>query len=386
MSSRRLSVVAAVLALLLSACGGSDDEGSQSSPEDAAGVARTHADLVLASYDASISSATTMQKAIDAFLANPTAATLGTARKAWVTARDDYGPTEAFRFYGGPIDDPEDGPEGKINAWPMDEAYVDYVKGNPGAGIVNNTKGHPRITADVIVEANERGGETNISSGWHAIEFLLWGQDLDKDGPGSRPVSDYTSEPNAKRRATYLRLTTRQLLADLKSVRDQWATEGGDFRVEFLADPDRALRRILRGIGALNSGELAGERMAVALESSDQEDEHSRFSDNTNADVVNNIKGIRMVYLAEFSGVSGASPHELIAKQDPELAKRLRGQIDATLAKARAFPATFETMIAADERSAHSKALEDVVSALEQQGETLAAAAKALDVKVGFEV
>jgi len=162
--------------------------------------------------------------------------------------------------------------------------------------------------------------------------------------------------------------------------------QGGEFRTAFLADPDRALRRILRGIGALNSGELAGERMAVPFESKDQEDEHSCFSDNTNADVVNNIKGIRMVYLADFPGVSGASLHGLIAKQDPELANRLRSQIDATLAKARAFPATFETMIAAAEGSAQRKALEEVVTALEQQGDTLAAAAKALDVKVGFEV
>jgi len=165
MSSSRLLAVVVVLALpLLSACGGSDEEGSRTSSKDAAGVAATYADLVLASYDASIASTRTMQKAIDAFIANPSKATLSPARRAWLTARDDYTPTEAFRFYGGPIDDPEDGPEGKINAWPMDEAYVDYVKGNAKAGIVNDTKGYPSITTDVIVEANERGGETNISS------------------------------------------------------------------------------------------------------------------------------------------------------------------------------------------------------------------------------
>ena len=387
MSSSRLLVVAAVLAaVLLSACGGSDDEGSKVSREDAAGVAATYSDLVLASYDASIASTATMQKAIDAFIAKPSSATLAAARKAWLAARDDYIPTEAFRFYGGPIDDPDTGPEGKINAWPMDEAYVDYVKGSPKAGIVNDIKGYPKVTADVIVEANEQGGETNISSGWHAIEFLLWGQDESKTGPGDRPVSDYTSAPNAKRRGDYLRLTTSQLLTDLESVRDQWDAEGGEFRTAFLADPDRALRRIIRGIGALAAGELAGERMAVAFESKEQEDEHSCFSDNTNADVVNNIKGIRMVYLAEFPGISGASLHSLVEQQDPGLAKRLRAQIDATLAKAQAFPATFETMIAAADGSPENKAMEDVITDLEQHGETLAQAAKALGVKVGFEV
>ena len=151
-------------------------------------------------------------------------------------------------------------------------------------------------------------------------------------------------------------------------------------------DEGAEVRRILRGIGALNTGELAGERMAVALESAEQEDEHSCFSDNTNADVVNDLKGIRMVYLAEFPGVSGASLHSLIAKVDADVAKRLRSQMDATLAKAEGFPATFETMLAAAEGSAEHKALADEITAIEQQGDTLADAAKALKVKVGFEV
>lgn len=386
MSSSRLLVVAALLAaVLLSACGDSGEEGSAISRDDAAAVAATYADLVLASYDASIAGTKTMRTAIGELVATPTRATLEAAREAWLAAREDYVPTEAFRFYGGPIDDPESGPEGKINAWPMDEAYVDYVDGNPKAGIINDTRGHKTITADVIVEANEQGGETNISSGWHAIEFLLWGQDQSETGPGDRPASDYTSAPNARRRGEYLRLTTSRLLTDLQSVRDQWDREGGEFRTSFLADPDRALRRIMRGIGALTAGELAGDRMAVALESRDQEDEHSCFSDNTNADVVNDIKGIRMVYLGQLQGRSGPSLHSLVAQEDPDLAKRLRAQIDATLAKAQAFPATFETMIAAADGSAERAAMEDVITDLEAQGATFGEAARALGVKVGFE-
>ncbi len=383
---RKGALAVLVAGLLLGACGGSDDEGgSKPSRADAAAVATTYADLVLASYEASIASADALRVAIDTFLEKPSAARLATARKAWLDARDDYVVTEPFRFYGGPIDDPKVGPEGKINAWPMDEAYVDYVAGNPRAGIVNDTKAYPRLTADVIVEANERGGETNISSGWHAIEFLLWGQDRSPSGPGERPVSDYTSAPNADRRGDYLRLTSEQLLGDIEGVRDQWA-EGAPFRRAFLADPDRGLRRIFRGIGALAVGELAGERMAVAFESRDQEDEHSCFSDNTNADVVNDIKGIRMVYAGDFPGVSGPSLQSLIEGRDPERAGELRGEIDEALLKAQRFPATFETMIAAPDGSPEREAMEDVIDDLEDFGETLGEAAKQLDVKVGFAV
>ena len=366
-------------------CAGDDDDKS---PADRrAAVAEHYADIVHAAYGASIASAETMQQAIGRFLASPSQARLAAARRAWLSARDDYIVTEPFRFYGGPIDDPKTGREGLINAWPMDEVYVDYVRGAPRAGIVNDRRAYPKITADVIVEANEKGGETNISSGWHAIEFLLWGQDRSARGPGARPASDYTTAPNARRRATYLRLTTQRLLQDLRDVQAPWAPRGGAYRTAFLADPDRALTNILRGIGALNTHELAGERMAVALESTDQEDEHSCFSDNTNADVVNDLKGIRMVYMGELDGVGGgASLDALLRDSDPQLAAALRSKLSATLAAAQRLPAPFERMIAAPDGAPERAALVSLIDAIEGQGADLAEAAEALGVKVNFEL
>jgi putative iron-regulated protein len=370
-------------ALLASGCGEQEAAVSRS---DKQAVAENYANIVLASYDAAIDSASAMRHAIDAFLEAPSRERLTAARRAWLSARDDYIVTEPFRFYGGPIDDAKDGREGLINAWPLDEAYIDYVAGDRNAGIVNDRRGHPQITTAAIVEANERGGETNISSGWHAIEFLLWGQDSSENGPGDRPVSDYTTARNATRRATYLRLTIQRLLDDLRHVRDQWQTTGGRYRATFLADPDKALTSMLRGVGALNSGELAGDRTSVPYDSGDQEDEHSCFSDNTNADVVNDLRGIQMVYLGKSRGVSGASLQDLVRKADPKLDAKLGSQISATVAKAKAFPVTFERMIAAPAGSARHEALGEVIDGIEAQGSSLAAAAKALGVTVNFEV
>ncbi len=392
-------------ALMVVACGDDDDTsgttvaattepttgdttapGAMPSEADLLATATTYADLVSASYAASIASATELQSAIDAFLADPTDATLTAAKDAWLVARDDYGPTEAFRLYDGPIDNPDDGPEGKINAWPMDEAYVDYVEGDLEAGIINDPAGFPEITIDVLTAANEEGGESNISTGWHAIEFLLWGQDLSADGPGERPVTDYTTEANAARRGQYLQLLTELLLADLTSVADQWNVDGGAYRTEFLSDPAVAVQRLLRGIGALSAGELAGERMAVAYETKDQEDEHSCFSDNTNADVRNNVAGIRMVYLAEFPGIDGLSPSDLVAAVDPDLDAALRAQLDQSLALTDGFPATFETMIAAPESDPANAAFLAALVSIEDQGTMLAEAAAALGLEISLEL
>ncbi|HEU5151429.1 MAG TPA: imelysin family protein, partial [Iamia sp.] len=300
--------------------------------EQATEVATTYADVVFAAYDATVTAATDLHDAIDSFVEAPSEDGLQAAKDAWLAARDVYGPTEVFRFYDGPIDDPEDGPEGQINAWPLDEAYVDYVEDDPAAGLVADTAALPEITEDAIAGVNEEGGETNVSTGWHAIEFLLWGQDLSEDGPGARPVTDYTEDPNAERRGQYLSALAHLLIADLEGVRDQWAPDGGAYREEFLADPDQAVTNILRGMGALSAGELAGERMLVAYDTQDQEDEHSCFSDNTIADVVGNAKGIQLAYTAEYDGVEGTSLQSVVAEVLPDVDARLTESLDSTVA------------------------------------------------------
>ena len=378
-------------ALLLGACssdgeGGSDGStetteaaGGSVSTEDKEAVATHYADGVYASYQASIASATELQTALQTFVADPTDANLTAAKDQWLAARDDYAPTEAFRFYDGPIDDPEDGPEGQINAWPMDEAYVDYVEGDETAGIINNTTEFPEITEEVIVSANEEGGETNISTGWHAIEFLLWGQDLSETGPGARPVTDYTTSPTAERRATYLTLLGDLLVADLTAVADQWDPEGTDnYRTEWLADPDQAIADMFRGIGALTVGELSGERIAVAIETQDQEDEHSCFSDNTNADIHGDVLGTQWVYLGTYPGIDpGPGLDTLVEQVDPDTNAELIAQIEENLELTSSYTETFDQMIAGD-----TTLLEETVTGLEAQGELIATAADALGIDV----
>jgi putative iron-regulated protein len=356
------------------------------SAADTKAAAETYADLVVASYDASIASATAMQGAIDAFLADPNEATLATAKQAWLAARADYSPTEAFRFYNGPIDNADDGPEGQLNAWPMDEAYVDYVAGNPNSGIINDVDEYPTITTDVLVEANENGGEENVSTGWHAIEFLLWGQDRSTTGAGQRPVTDYTTGANAARRAEYLRLVTALLVDDLTAVRDEWDADTGSYREKFLKNPRRAISNALRGIGMLSAHELAGERMAVAYETKDQEDEHSCFSDNTNADVAGNIIGVQRVYLADFPGGAGTSISDLVAQVNPKLDAKLRSRLDESRRLSEGFAAPFDQLIRGSDAAAGRTALLAAITAIEDQGTSIANAGKALGVKVDLGV
>ena len=340
-------------------------------------------------YANSLASARIMDEAINAFLADPTPAALEAAKRAWLSARENYGPTEVFRFYGGPIDNEVDGPEGLINAWPMDEGYVDYVEGNPAAGIINMPDEYPEITADLIISLNEEGGEANVSTGWHAIEFLLWGQDLSPEGPGARPVEDYTTNPNADRRATYLRVTSQALLGNLQDMVDAWAPGQTNYRAEFVSKPaDDALVDIITGAGALSAGELAGERMNVAYSERSQEDEHSCFSDNTTRDIVGNAIGVQMVLTGNYGSVSGPGILDLFATQDEGLAERLRREAADSVHQASRIPAPFDRHLTDDvPDSAPGRAqVLRTIEALERQADTIVEGSSAFGFSINTSV
>ena len=308
----------------------------------------TNADIAFAGYSDALDTAMELQNAVDAFVGNPTEESFEDAKDAWRKAREAYQPTEVYRFRPGPIEDlmddgtleRDEGPEARINGWPLGEALVDYVAdglpdGDPGdqasveaAGLSfpMNLISDTRIDVgdkETIKEYVEFMDDRNVGTGYHAIEFLLWGQDLNggetmwtsprDHTAGQRPLSDYyqnamcTSGPNpaaaeiCMRRATYLQTATELLVDDLRAVVDAWdPSMSGSFYHTYVANPTEALARILESMARMAFGELAGERMNIALLDNSQEDEHSCFSDNTHRDILLNVIGVKYQFLGEY--------------------------------------------------------------------------------------
>jgi putative iron-regulated protein len=346
------------------------------------GVVSHYAALVSANYDDTLQAALELQKAVRAFTAAPSQARLDAARKAWLAAREFYGQTEAFRFYGGPIDD-EDGPEGRINAWPMDESYVDSVEGKPGSGFINDPKF--AITKDSLSDANEKDGEENIATGWHAIEFMLWGQDHNDDGPGDRAYTDFVDGklPNADRRRLYLNVVTDLLIDDLRFLAEAWAPKQKNYRAEFERGGVESLRKMIVGLGSLSRGELSGERMEVALNTQDQEDEHSCFSDNTHRDIVANATGIQNVWLGQYKRrngqlLQGPSLRALVAAKNKALADKTTAQIAQSVAAAERIPAPFDRAIL--DGSPGQPRVKQTIASLVEQSKLLVESASAIGI------
>lgn len=379
---KKLGWMALVAGALTSVgCGTEPLEESRARP-----VVERYAALVHENYTDAVEKARALRTAVDTFVADPTETKLTAARNAWLAARPSYGQSEAFRFYGGPIDDEDTGPEGRINAWPLDEAYIDGVAGAPGAGIINATTEYPTLSEELLISLNERDGETNIATGYHAIEFLLWGQDRSATGPGNRPASDFVTATNAARRRQYLKLATDLLVKDLESVQAQWAPGANNYGKQFTAqEPEEAVLQVLTGLGSLSGAELSGERMTVAYDNKDQEDEHSCFSDNTKADLLNNAIGIQNVYLGRYGTQDGKGLDELVAAVDAELDREMKQRLQASLDAIQAIPGPFDQAILGADNAEGRQKVKAAIEALRAQTDTLVDVATALGITLNLE-
>ncbi|MBU2944808.1 imelysin family protein [Shimia thalassica] len=341
-----------------------------------ADVLSNYADIAEAKYSDSLITAKTLQDAVNALIAAPSQETLDAAKAAWIESRVPYQQTEVYRFGNAIVDDWE----GKVNAWPLDEGLIDYVDSSYGgpsdenplnvANVIANPSFEisgktidassitPEFLAETLHEADEV--EANVATGYHAIEFLLWGQDLNgtNAGAGARPFTDYAmgdacTGGHCDRRAEYLRAATDLLVSDLEFMAAQWA-DGGEARATVTADETAGITAILTGMGSLSYGEQAGERMRLGLMLNDPEEEHDCFSDNTHNSHYYDGKGIQNVYLGSYTRidgteVSGASLSDLVSKIDTDLDAEMRAKLDATMTALGAMKAAADNGFAYDQ-------------------------------------
>ena len=362
-TSRKIlpTTLAAALAAMLMVSGctkqGSEDtqtetaQGTATSKTPAADQANvdrlllSYSDMAQAAYQDSLATAKLLQAAVNTYVDTPTQANLDAAKAAYKAARLPYSQTEVFRFDEGFVTANDkrtigsiDGWEGQVNAWPLDEALIDYVSDSyegeykEKANIVNSEsiavgsikQDTKNITPELLAEMNEIGGsEANVTTGYHAIEFLLWGQDTNGvgEGAGNRPVSDYvttegkctsgetvnTDASTCTRRGQYLKAAAQLLVDDLTAMVAQWQPESEHtLRSDIMARKNsNALRQIMYQMGSLALGELASQRMQVAFVTGSTEDEHECFSDLTHLSYANNARGIQNIFNGSYKTVAG---------------------------------------------------------------------------------
>ena len=429
-----LSVVTAI-ALCANAASNTEHVNSQKSTLAKVNpILDAYANIALANYGDTLKDAKSLKTAIDTFAKDPSEENLENTKKAWLKARESYGQTEAFRLSNGPID-AEDGwiaetygsLEGQINAWPLDENMIDYTidaKGEKTSGNIIDTEGSfnpggeestavdvTNITVDAIASLNENGGDANVASGYHAIEFLLWGQDQDysnflKDAitngalqAGNRPLSDFTSDKNAKRRLAYLQVASEKIINDLELVSSAWEKNVDGTKGLYQAalknqlkgenaskniDSKEALKQIIAGLGVFIKSELANERIAVAVLTPSEEDEHSCFSDNTHRDITNNYLGFKNILTATYDGKKYGK--SLLDALDKETKTRIEKQMASIEAKIKSINEVTNTKEHFDyqirDESPQSKVIVKLKNELRKLGDEMVNVAAANKIKL----
>ncbi|AZZ37265.1 hypothetical protein CIK05_10855 [Bdellovibrio sp. qaytius] len=319
---------------------------------------------VLKNYELVLSSNQDLLSKARELVKHPTEENLQAAKQAWKAARIAYSPTESFRFYGGPIDAADSGPEGLLNAWPIDEQYIDYIKENNNSGFVNNKKILPTITKQSLIDLNEKDGERNVSTGYHAIEFLLWGQDFSTKNSGERTTKDYSGVGDIEKRRGQTLIALCELLVDhSNSLVKAWQPDSTYVQAWNKEPAQEILRRILVGITSLSADEMAGERITVAFEKNDPEHEQDCFSDFSIEDLKANQNGIVSLY--NESGLK-----ELFEKADKVQAQKLSKEFDAVTVGLSKVTGSMDSAIL-DKKSKDRKHLMNVVLHLQKQAQII---------------
>ena len=379
-------------------------------------VIKNYADIALAGYEDSLTTAKALSSTIDALIAKPGADTLAAAKTAWIEARRPYQQTEVYRFGNAIVDEWE----GKVNAWPLDEGLIDYVDTSYGTesdenpfyvvNIIANKKlsaggkeiDASKITPDLLESLQEVGGiEANVATGYHAIEFLLWGQDLNgtSAGAGKRSHTDFDTanctNGNCDRRAEYLKAATSLLLKDLEEMVANWKADGKARKTLTDGKPEDGLKTILTGMGSLSYGELAGERMKLGLLLHDPEEEHDCFADNTHESHYYDAVGIQNVYFGTYkrvdgTTVKGASISELIKAKSAEVDSAVKAGLNATYEKMSALKKRAETTERYDQMIGENNAegnavVQAAIDALVAQTRSIEKAVATLGLKIEVE-
>ena len=310
-----------------------------------------------------------------------------------------------------------------MNAWPLDEGLIDYVAGSYGtesdenplytANVIANpsieingakvdaSKITPELLSGTLQEAGDI--EANVATGYHAIEFLLWGQDLNGTGPGAgeRPYTDYDTANctggNCDRRAAVSEGGHRP--AGLRPRGDGRQLEGRRRGAQGAArrraegrpvdHPHRhGLAVLWRARRRAHEARPAAARSRGGARLLLRQHATSRISTTRSASATPITASYKRI---DGSVVEGPSVSGLVKEADPAIDAELTGKLDATVAKMEAIQARAEGGEAYDQQIGEGNAegnatVQAAIDALVDQTKSIERAVGALKLDaIAFE-
>ena len=294
-------------------------------------------------------SAQVMDSKLASFMHHPNPMSQEEITQSWRQAYDDFLASLIFAYL--PIQDPPDWHTQRIaysdllvqlDSWPIEGGYIDYIQGYPFSGIVND------LTL-VIDEKNIRSQHgftdpSNASLGYHAIEFMFWGQEgkrsahdfFPQENTAPVPINDAEESlhnddeqdindeglrhageslhipQNHNRRRQYTKLLSEILQKDLHRIQRRWEVSSG-YYAQLLqqSSPENTLQAALIAGQRFISEELLQKRFQLTS---------SEFSNSSQQDLLALLMGLESWYLPKDEEQQEASLGFMMQQADSQIA------------------------------------------------------------------
>ena len=202
-------------------------------------VLRAYLQQIETDYDAVADNLDSLRSEILAFLEEPSTTSMNNVRSAWLLSHSAYELTTLHRYFAVLILNEAEilslfSLQYRMNHWPILPGYIDYVAGFTDTGIVQDIT--VALNIPTLQEQHGIFGLSEVSLGFHVIEFLLWGENPDQITPRSaadyRPVTRLTPAQaesgleldllSNNRRRQLLLLNTQSLIDDFYTSQALW--------------------------------------------------------------------------------------------------------------------------------------------------------------------
>ena len=239
---------------------------------------------------------------------------LSLSKQAWLNAHSAYELTTLHRYYVTQLMGEQDSLalmqlQYQINHWPIVPGYIDYVDGYPDSGIVHDI--NVNLDADSLREQHGSFDVSEVTLGFHAIEFLLWGYDADSV---ARPATDfdavleltpkeiesgYTLEQlSNNRRRLFLTVVADTLVNDFLALQSLWLAEEPSIsqRIESISGTELIVI-LADSMSAMLTQELLQRSLYPMLNGNFVESVQSPYSRSTQNAVSSQLSGLERLLL-----------------------------------------------------------------------------------------
>ena len=289
-----------------------------------------------------------LQSSIVMLTGQATNENLSLSKKTWLDAHSAYELTTLHRYFAMQLLEEQNSLalmqiQYQINHWPIIPGYIDYVNGYPDSGIVHDIN----VNLDVSSLREQHGtfDVSEVTLGFHVIEFLLWGDDNDAV---PRPADEFDAvleltpketesgysleQLSNNRRRVFLSIATDTLVKDFQALQSLWLSEEPSIRRGIESKSVTEIILILAdSMSAMLTEELLLRSLYPMLNGNFAESIQSPYSRSTQNAVSSQLSGLERLLL-ERQTESGATLDVVFSAISDEFSEFFYQDFDASKA------------------------------------------------------